>query len=279
MTTYLSHTARIALIMFGLISLGAVPAQAQAADPDPSCLLITSTPRGYQVFEGKKDIEIRSGERVILAWIGIDATTGSDRDGASIPTVGLRVFTAQGSGTYNYTFSNGQDKATCSASLIMAGEIAAASVDPKGGAVSVSSIPLLTGGAATLNASVPVAYIKVLNTSAEPAAINGFTLKQNGTAGTDAIIGFATNDDKGGSRSTIGGQEGVDLFKDGETFVPLKAVVGAGMFRIYTLKAQLSGRASGDVGKSLMLDVSSIDTGAAIRGNFPIRGTTWTLSF
>jgi len=265
--------------MFCLISLGAVPAQAHAADPDPSCLLIASTPRGYEVFEGDKDIEIRSGERVILAWIGIDADTGTDRDGASIPTVGLRVFTASGSGTYEYTFSNGEDEATCSASLMMAGEVAAAAVDPDGGAVSVSSIPLLTGGSAALNASVPVAYIKVLNTSTEAAAINGFTLKQNGTAGTGAIIGFATSDDKGGSRSIIGGEEGVDLFEDGETFVPLKAVIEAGKFRIYTLKAQMSGRASGDVGKSLMLDVAAIDTGAAVRGNFPIRGTTWTLSF
>lgn len=278
MTTILS---RAAFVLFFALSFGVVPASASAATARPECLLIVSTPRGYTVYEGTKDIEIRSGERVILGWIGINASKGVDRDKKAIPTVGLSVLTASGSGTYSYTFSEGRRKATCSASLVLAGASTnvPSNVDPDGGEVSVSSIPLLTGGAASLGASVPVSYIKVYNPSTEPALINGFTLVQNGSADTDVVIGFATNDDKGGSRATIGGTEGTKLFTDAEAFVPLKAVIGAGKFSIFTIKAQLSRVASGDIGKSLMLDVASIDTGAKVHGAFPIRGTTWTLNF
>ncbi|HEX5774842.1 MAG TPA: hypothetical protein VFY28_02685 [Candidatus Paceibacterota bacterium] len=279
-------TPRIAIIALCLMSLSFAPGSAQAAeDTDPACILIVSTPRGYDVYEGTRDVEIRSGERIILAWIGLRASEAVDRDNRPIPNVGLKLLTAEGSGEYSFTFSEGRNKATCSVSLELSGATGASAPRENGesratgGSVSVSPIPLLSGGTASAGASVPVAYIKVLNNSREAATIEGFTLVQNGSADTDVVIGFATNDDKGGSRATIGGNEGNTPFDDGEAFVPLEDTLVAGEFRIYTIKALLSRLFGSDAGRTLMLDVDSIRTnGADVFGAFPIRGTVWTLS-
>ncbi|HRH24509.1 MAG TPA: Ig-like domain-containing protein, partial [Candidatus Paceibacterota bacterium] len=69
-----------------------------------------------------------------------------------------------------------------------------------GGSLSVSPILLLTGGNVAHGGSVPVAYVKVSNTGSASTTINGFTLTENGSAPDDVVIGFTTNDDKGGSR-------------------------------------------------------------------------------
>ncbi|MBU2104016.1 hypothetical protein KJ848_02315 [Patescibacteria group bacterium] len=284
MTTIFSRARGATLILFFIASIGFIPSAAHAAEDDLGCLLITSTPRGYEVFDGEKDIEIRSGERVILAWIGINAASGEDRAGTPISTVGLKVLRAEGSGSYDFNFKNGSEEVTCTANLNLAGQeptstTNTSSVDSDAGVLSLSSIPLLSGGTAARGASVPVAYIKVENTSNEAAKINGFTLAQNGTASTDVVIGFATNDDKGGSRSTIGGGENDSVFDGREAFVPLSAVINAKSFRIFTLKSILSANSSGEAGKTLKLDVNSVDSGADVYGFFPIRGTTWTLGF
>ncbi|MBU1292808.1 hypothetical protein KJ819_01935 [Patescibacteria group bacterium] len=278
MTTIFSRALSAPLILLFIVGLLLTPTAAQAADDDLGCLLITSTPRGYQVFEGSKEVEIRTGERVILAWIGINAESGKDREGKAIATIGLRILNAEGSGSYDFTFEKGSDEVTCTAELQIAGQqtstVDVSDIDEDAGVLSVSSIPLLTGGVAARGASVPVAYIKVENTSSEAALINGFTLVQNGSADTDVITSFATNDDKGGSRTTV-----TSDFDGNEVYVPLSAVMSPRSFRIFTLKSNLSSSASGEAGQTLMLDVDSIDTGADVYGAFPIRGTTWRLGF
>lgn len=148
-----------------------------------------------------------------------------------------------------------------------------------GGSLSVSPIPLLMGGNAAPGTVVPVAYIKVSNTGKTATSIQGFTLVQNGTAPTDVVIGFTTNDDKGGSRTTIGGTEGSKQFRNGVANVPLAATIEAGQFRIFTIKAILSRASGSSAGKNLKLDVSGVDTKASVRGAFPIRGTTLTLTY
>jgi hypothetical protein len=145
----------------------------------------------------------------------------------------------------------------------------------KGGQLSVSALPLLSGGNAGTGASVPVAYIKVSNPSKETAYIDGFTLKQNGSASTDSVVSFFTNDDKSGSRYTT---SGTGLFKNGSAFVGLPAEVAPGQVRIFTIKANLSSMSNVYAGKTLMLDVASITSGAKLGGSFPIQGTTWTLT-
>ncbi len=145
---------------------------------------------------------------------------------------------------------------------------------------SVSMIPLLFGGTAQAGSSVPVTYLKVTNRSTESSTMNGIVLKQNGTAPVGSVIGFTTSDDKGGSVGAIGGIEGSTPFgKTGTAFVPLAATFSPGQFRIFTIKAMVSKSASASAGKSLMLDVASLDTDGTVAGSFPIRGTTWTLAY
>lgn len=144
----------------------------------------------------------------------------------------------------------------------------------KGGAVYMSKLALLTGGTGTAGASVPVAYIKVGNASKTATTLEGFTLTQNGSASTAAVVGFSTNDDKGGSRATI---DAKNLFKNGSVFVPLTAILAPGEVRIYTIKALLNGSLGSNSGKSLMLDVTGADTNGSVTTKFPIKGTTWNL--
>lgn len=142
--------------------------------------------------------------------------------------------------------------------------------------ISASSLPLLTGGTIGPSGSVPVAYLKLANTSSVPASVAGVWLKQNGSAPVSNIIGFTTVDDKGMNRTTLGGSEGTALFKNGSAFVPLmNATLAPRQIRIFTIKAQLSRNVS--AGSSVMLDATFLDTAAKINAQFPIRGTTWTL--
>jgi len=154
-------------------------------------------------------------------------------------------------------------------------------IGPKSEAsVSISPILLLFGGTAKVNTSVPVAYIKVQNTSDEIAHIRGFTLVQKGSAPTVAVNGFTTSDDKGGSRSTLlGGPTSMPFNKDKTVFVPLVADVAGKQFRIFTIKAMLGPSAILSIGKQLSIDVVSIDADAKVSGKFPIRGTSWTISY
>ncbi len=149
---------------------------------------------------------------------------------------------------------------------------------PVGGSLSVSSLPLLTGGTAVPGSSVPVAYLKVVNRGTTAASFTGVTLKQNGSATSQSIVGFATSDDKGGSLATIGGTEGSIVFKNGSTLVPLSAIVAPGQVRIFTIKALISKQSGSSAGKTIMLDTQSLDSSANITAAFPIRGVTWTLT-
>lgn len=143
-----------------------------------------------------------------------------------------------------------------------------------GGTLVVSQIPLLMGGTATRGASVPVAYVKVSNPGKKAAAITGFRLSENGTVSEkDAVIGFSTSDDKGGSRTTT-----YTTFQSGYALVPLSATIEPGAFRIFTIKAMLSSTGS-FYGKKLQIDVAGVGSTAEIKGTFPQKGTTFTFSY
>ncbi|MEK7099734.1 MAG: Ig-like domain-containing protein, partial [Patescibacteria group bacterium] len=146
-----------------------------------------------------------------------------------------------------------------------------------GGSLSISSIPLLTGGAASAGSSVPIAYVQLTNNSARATSITSFRLVQNGTAPAAAVLGFSTSDNLGGSRTMTGGIEGRTPFVNGSAFIPLEATILPGQFRIFTLKAQLSRTSMSYAGTTLMIDVSGVDTNGKINGLLPLRGTTWTL--
>lgn len=139
------------------------------------------------------------------------------------------------------------------------------------GTLTASMLPLLVGGTARMNGSVPVAYVRIGNPGKTAASIDGIALTQRGSANVANVISFATSDDKGGSRATVAAS-----FKNGSSYVPLKATIAPGQTRIFTIKANLG--SSIDAGKTLMFDVASVDTNAKLGNAFPLRGVTWNLA-
>lgn len=147
----------------------------------------------------------------------------------------------------------------------------------KGTTLVASPVSLLFGGSARVLNTMPVAYVKVTNTSTKESGIDGITLVQNGSAPVSVFSSFITSDDKGGSRAT--NAVTASSFKKNAVFVPLKATIPAGQFRIFTIKAGLGIDSLYNVGKQVKLDVQSIQTGAKVLGTVPMMGTTWTLSY
>lgn len=139
--------------------------------------------------------------------------------------------------------------------------------------LSVGLVPLLTGGTAKANASVPVSYLQVRNTGTQAATIKGFWVKQNGSANASTILNLSTVDDKGGNRAT----SSAFPFKDGSAFAPSGAMIEPGTTKLFTIKATMAGNIAASLGKDLKIDVTSLDTSGKVTSAFPIRGTTWTI--
>jgi hypothetical protein len=143
--------------------------------------------------------------------------------------------------------------------------------------LSIARINLLSGGSAAAGATVPVSYLQVENTSNSPATLQGFWVRQNGSASTKAIIGLMTLDDRGALTGfSLGGANGA-LFSDNLGFAPAAATLAPGERRLFTIRALLAPDTSLYRGSQLMLDVASADTTGSAQGAFPIRGTIWTI--
>lgn len=185
-------------------------------------------------------------------------------------------------GSYAVVVYDAKDKTKktlAKGTLVIGGGTIPVSKAPKSdGIISVSALPLLAGGVANQGTSVPVAYLKVQNATGSAVNLEGFTLKQNGSAAGTSVIGFSTSDDKGGSRATVGGIEGVSAFKAGSAYVPLAATILPNQVRIFTIKAQLSRNAGADLGKQLYIDVIGVTANGTVRAGYPIHGATWVIA-
>jgi hypothetical protein len=95
----------------------------------------------------------------------------------------------------------------------------------------VATIPLLTGGLARKNESIPISYLQITNTGKESETLKGFWVKQNGSASTKSIIGLSTIDDKGGSKHSTSVIEGKSPFKDGLALAPTDVVFAPGQMK------------------------------------------------
>ncbi len=191
----------------------------------------------------------------------------------------LRLTKTLKNGTYKVTILDGSSSKakTLATNTLTIGTKTSSSSTKSNGIISVSSLPLLAGGTASQGASVPVAYLKVQNASSAAVNLEGFTFKQNGSASGANVIGFSTSDDKGGSRTTIGGLESTKQFKNGSAFVPLVASIAPNQVRIFTIKAIMSTNAGTDLGKQLFLDVTGIQANGGVKAKLPILGAAWTL--
>lgn len=146
--------------------------------------------------------------------------------------------------------------------------------------LAVQSIPLLFGGTARAGESVPISYLQITNVGGECALLTGFWVKQKGSAHTDSVVGLSTVDDKGGSRGLVGGTVGTTTspFQNNVALAPTNAFFAPGQMRLFTIKAIMARDVTLYVGTQLMIDAESIETTASVKGQFPIRGTTWTIA-
>lgn len=146
--------------------------------------------------------------------------------------------------------------------------------------LAVQNVPLLIGGTAHSGESVPISYLQITNIGERCALLTGFWVKQKGSAHIDSIVGLSTVDDKGGSRGLVGGIEGATTspFQNNMALAPTNALFAPGQMRLFTIKAIMAYDTTLYIGMQLMIDVESIETTSAVRGQFPIRGTTWTIS-
>lgn len=143
----------------------------------------------------------------------------------------------------------------------------------------VESVPLLSGGIARAGTSVPVSYLYLRNAGKEHTTLSGFWVTQNGSASTEAIIGFTSVDDKEIAHGSVGGSEGATPFKNKSAFVPIDIIFAPGQERLFTIKARLTGDVFSHIGTQLKIDVTGVESNAQESGVFPIRGTTWTIGY
>jgi hypothetical protein len=134
---------------------------------------------------------------------------------------------------------------------------------------SVSSIPLLSGGTARVGTTVPISYLKVVNTGKTSGTLTGFSLRQNGSAPASAVSSFETVDGTGQIRATSS-----DIL-----FVPTNASFAPGEMRVFTIKAVLGSASVASIGKDLKYEVTALQGNMVATAKFPIQGTTWTIGY
>jgi hypothetical protein len=147
------------------------------------------------------------------------------------------------------------------------------------GTLTVSLIPLLAGGTVGPSGVVPVSYLQVNNTGTTTVRLSGFKLKENGSASDVAIIGLQTVDEKGGSRGLVGGSEATTPFVNGVAEATTNAILAPGEMKLFTIKVQVTSKAGQYAGSQIIISVTGLDATATAKGNFPIAGTTWTITW
>ena len=143
----------------------------------------------------------------------------------------------------------------------------------------VEPLALLVGGTVKAGASVPVSYLQVINIGKSAGTATSFTLKQNGSASTESVIGFTISNDQSPLITKVIATPTSPLFSNGYVVIPVNVVMTPGQMRLFTIKAIIAPSVTTDFGKQLKLDVTSVTTNATMQSLFPIRGTTWTIGY
>ena len=141
----------------------------------------------------------------------------------------------------------------------------------------VESIPLLSGGVAKKNQTITLSYLQVLNVGLQPVTITGIKMKQTGTASTDTLTTLFAVDDTELHKGQVG-KIGTSPFKSGEALIPISLTIKPKETRLFTLKALLGSDMSDDIGDTLKLVVSGVESQSSVKGSFPIKGVTWTIA-
>lgn len=139
------------------------------------------------------------------------------------------------------------------------------------------SIPLLFGGTVHAGEFVPVSYIQITNIGSKGTVLEGFEVRQNGSAPAKLITALTTIDDQGGSNGFVESGEKRSLFDEDEAFVPTRAYFAPGQMRLFTIQARIDEEVASHVGDELVMSVTSLKTDAEVEADFPIAGTTWVI--
>lgn len=266
----MSPLVRVTLLasMLFLVS----PFSAFAAEP-PTCLVGVVTKDTGKVFT-QGTVAVQKGDWAYVLWVSANGTTAVNAVGRAIAPSGFVRENIDVTRTYTYRFTSAGQEVVCSATL----EVAAPVAVPEGPTtLRVSNVPLLSGGVAYPGASVPVAYVQVQNTGKNATTLKGFWIEQNGSASVSSVIGLTTIDDKGGLRGATGGTPGATPFVDGKALAPTEALFAPGQMRLFTVRATMAPVLTPYRNTQLNIDVTGIETDAAVTGTFPIPGTIWSI--
>lgn len=160
------------------------------------------------------------------------------------------------------------DKKKLGSETLIVGEDAAI-----GGSFSVSSIPLLSGGSTRAGMTVPVAYLQVRNTGSASTTITAFNVTQRGTADAKSVSVLEVVDDRSITRWHTSGLP----WKNNASPAGLAYTLAPGEMRLYTIKATLGANATSQIGKNLVLDLTSITSNGKLTANLPISGVSWNI--
>lgn len=267
-TTYRSRIVLMSLLLLG----SALPAITFAAEP-PECLLGVVTKTDGKVFtEGS--VGVQKGEWAYVLWVSSTGSVAENSNGVSILSSGFQMVVANTTATYEYRFMKNGEEVECSATL----EVTQPPAIVEGPTtLRVATVPLLSGGVASPGASVPVAYLQVLNAGKAATSLRGFRMEQKGNASMSSVIGLSVIDDKGSSVSLSGGAVGGTPFVNGMATAKTDIVLPPGQRKLFTIRAVMAPVLSAFRGSNLTLDVTGVDTDASVQGIFPIRGTTWVI--
>jgi FlaG/FlaF family flagellin (archaellin) len=153
----------------------------------------------------------------------------------------------------------------------------AADVSSGASTIVVQPIPLLSGGTVKKNQTVSLLYLQVLNVGLQPVTVTGIKMKQTGTAAENTIVTLMAVDDTELHKGQVG-KIGTSPFKSGEALIPITLTIKPKETRLFTLKALLGGDVSDDVGDTLKLVVSGMESQSSVKATFPIKGVTWTIA-
>ncbi|MFZ2252868.1 MAG: hypothetical protein WAW13_01685 [Minisyncoccia bacterium] len=348
-------------IVFAMLSI-ATPSLTLAASAQPSCTLTVTSPSETIKIKNQKEIFLREGDELKIAWKSTNATKATGSEGEKISLSGATTSTPTTTTTYSYRFTNGSKKALCTitthvitiqvdtsnvasatSKFTIAGSatgvktlqikllkegsskvlfssntikvkneswktrvtkklpngIYTISVIARNGSshnviatstlsigvptkslttLIVEPIALLVGGTAHTDETIAISYLQIINIGKNPSLVNGFWIKQNGSASTESITSLSVVDSNGITQGSVSATSGSLLFKNGSAFIPTTASIAPGDMSLFTLKAKISSNVGAHLGKQLKLDISSVETSASVKSTFPIRGTTWTIA-
>ncbi len=149
-------------------------------------------------------------------------------------------------------------------------------VQKKGTTFVAELVPLLVGGQAERNATMPVMYLQVINIGKTEGTIKSFEVKQNGSAQADTVVGLTINNELM-TTGSIKAEKGKSVFKNNIASIPVSVTIKPQQMQLFTLKAIVGTTPLTQIGKQLKLDMVSITTDGTMQSTFPVRGTTWTL--